>query len=154
MVKFNLEAGIRVVHVPPQPTDAISDVLAATINGRVTCMFAPISLTLGLIRDGRLFPLGVTTARRSTLLPDVPTIAEAGVAGFDFPIWYGMWAAAGTPTCVVEKLSKDIARALAGHTLRDWIAKHGGEPMSMTQPEFAQFVQDESENAARLSKAG
>jgi tripartite-type tricarboxylate transporter receptor subunit TctC len=100
-----------------------------------------------------LFPLGVTTARRSILLPEVPTIAEAGVAGFDFPIWYGIWAPAGSPTGVVNKLSRDIARVLAGPDLRDWIAKHGGEPMNMTQPEFARFVQSESEDAARFFKA-
>jgi hypothetical protein len=58
--------------------------------------------------------LGVTKARRSALLPEVPTIAEAGVAGFDFPIWYGIWATAGTPAAVVDKLSKDIARVIAG----------------------------------------
>jgi tripartite-type tricarboxylate transporter receptor subunit TctC len=152
IVKFNLDAGIKVVDVPPQPTDAIADVLAATIEGRTTYMIAPISIALTPIRDGRLFPLGVTTARRSTLLPEVPTIAEAGVAGFDFPIWYGIWAPAGTPTGVVNKLSKDIARVLAGPDLRDWIAKHGGEPMDMTQPEFARFVQSESEDAARFIK--
>jgi tripartite-type tricarboxylate transporter receptor subunit TctC len=152
IVKFNLEAGIKVVDVPPQPTDAIADVLAATIEGRTTYMIAPISITLTQIRDGNLFPLGVTTARRSTLLPEVPTIAEAGVAGFDFPIWYGIWAPAGTPTGVVDKLSKDIAHVLAGPDLRDWVAEHGGESMSMTQPEFARFVQSESEGAARLIK--
>jgi tripartite-type tricarboxylate transporter receptor subunit TctC len=87
------------------------------------------------------------------MLPEVPTIAEAGVAGFDFPIWYGIWAPAGTPTGVVNKLSNDIARVLAGPDLRDWIEKHGGEPMSMTRPEFARFVQSESESAARLVTA-
>ena len=153
IVKFNFEAGIKAVDVPPRPTDAIADVLAATIEGRTTYMIAPISITLTPIRDGKLFPLGVTTARRSTLLPDVPTIAEAGVAGFDFPIWYGIWAPAGTPTGITNKLSKDIARVLAGPDLRDWIAKHGGEPMNMTQPEFALFVQSESVNAARLITA-
>ncbi len=117
-------------------------------------MMAPISITLTPIRDGKLFPLGVTTARRSTLLPEVPTIAEAGVAGFDFPIWYGIWAPAGTPTGVVDKLSKDIARVLAGRDLRDWIAKHGGEPMSMTQPEFARFVQSESESCNATHQRG
>jgi len=153
VVKFNLEAGIKVVYVPPKPSDAIADVIAGTIAGRTTYMIAPISLALPQIRDGKLLALGVTTARRSTLLPEVPTIAEAGVAGFDFPIWYGVWVPAGTPAGVVEKLAKDIARVLAGPDLRDWVAKHGGEPMSMTQPEFARFVQSESESAARLIKA-
>jgi len=103
-----------------------------------------------LNRDGKLLPLGVTTARRSSLLPQVPTIAEAGVARFDFPIWYGLWVPARTPAAVVDKLSRDIGRVLAGPDLRDWITKHGAEPMRMTQPEFARFVQGESESAAWL----
>jgi tripartite-type tricarboxylate transporter receptor subunit TctC len=153
IVKFNLEADIKVVYVPPKPTDAIADLIAGTIAGRTTYMMAPISLALPQIRDGKLRALGMTTALRSTLLPEVPTIAEAGVAGFDFPIWYGVWAPAGTRAGVVDKLAKDIVRVLAGPDLRDWVAKHGGEPMSMTQPEFARFVQSESESAARLIKA-
>jgi len=153
VVRFNLSAGIEAVDVPPQPTDAIADIVAGTIEGRTTYVIAPISIVLAPIRDGRLFPLGVTTVRRSTLLPQVPTIAEAGVAGFDFPIWYGIWVPAGTPAGVVNKLSKDIGRALTGPDLRDWVTKHGGEPMSMTQPEFARFVQGESESAAQLINA-
>ena len=150
IVKFNLAAGIKVVDVPPRPTDAIADVLGATIEGRTTYMMAPISIVLTPIRDGKLFPLGVTTARRSALLPEVPTIAEAGVAGFDFPIWYGIWVRAGTPPAVVDKLSRNFARVMAGPEMRDWIAKHGGEPMGMTQPEFARFVRTESKSATRL----
>ena len=150
VIKFNLSAGIDAVDVPPQPTDAIADIIAGTIEGHTTYVIAPISIVLPHIRDGELLPLGVTTARRSALLPQVPTIAEAGVAGFDFPIWYGIWVPAGTPAAVVDKLSKDIGRVMGGPDLRDWIMKHGGEPMSMTQPEFARFVQRESESAARL----
>ena len=150
VVTFNLSAGINAVDVPPQPTDAIADIVAGTIEGRTTYMIAPIAIVLPHIRDGKLLPLGVTTAHRSTLLPDVPTIAEAGVAGFDFPIWYGIWVPAGTPAEVVNKLSRDIGRVLAGPDLRGWITKHGGEPMSMTQPEFARFVRSESVSAARL----
>jgi tripartite-type tricarboxylate transporter receptor subunit TctC len=153
IVKFNREAGIAAVDVPPQPTDAIADVLARTIEGRTTYMLAPISITIPAIRDGKLAALGVTTTRRSTLLPEVPTIAEAGVAGYDFPIWYGIWVRAGTPAGVVDKLAKDIARVLAAPALRDWISGHGSEMMSMTQPEFARFVLSESESAARLTKA-
>ena len=152
IMKFNLSAGIEAVDVPPQPTDAIADIVAGTIEGRTTYLIAPISIVLPHIRDGKLLPLAVTTASRSSLLPQVPTIAEAGVAGFDFPIWYGIWVPARTPAAVVDKLSKDIGRALAGPDLREWITKHGGEPMSMTQPEFARFVQGESESAARLGQ--
>ena len=152
VVKFNLSAGLEAVDVPPQPTDAIPEVIASTIEGHITYVMAPIAITFPRIRDGSLLPLGVTTARRSTLLPEVPTIAEAGVAGFDFPIWYGLWVRAGAATGVVDTLSKDIGRVLAAPDLRAWIAKHGGEPMSMTQPEFARFVQSESEGAARVMR--
>jgi tripartite-type tricarboxylate transporter receptor subunit TctC len=152
-VKFNRATGIKALEVLPRPSDAIAEVLAGTIAGRTTYMFAPIAITLPAIRDGKLLPLGVSTMQRSTLLPEVPTIAEAGVPGFDFPFWYGMWVPAGTPTRVVDKLAKDIARVLAELDMREWLAKHGAVPMKMTQREFARFVQTKSESAARLIKA-
>jgi tripartite-type tricarboxylate transporter receptor subunit TctC len=83
----------------------------------------------------------------------VPTIAEAGVIGFDFPFWYGMWVPARTPKYVVDILAKDIARVLAEPNMREWLAKHGADRMNMTQPEFARFVRGESESAARLIKS-
>jgi tripartite-type tricarboxylate transporter receptor subunit TctC len=86
-------------------------------------------------------------------LPEVPTISEDGVPGFDYPIWYGIWVPSGTPSRVVEKLGNDIARALASPDLLAQLAKHGAGPMSMTQAEFAQFVLRESKNAARIMKA-
>jgi tripartite-type tricarboxylate transporter receptor subunit TctC len=151
--KFNLEAGIKAVHVPARQGDAIADVIANTVAGRATYMMAPMPLALADIRAGKLCALGVTTKKRSSLLPEVPTIAEAGVPGFDYPIWYGVWVPAGTPAGVVDKLAKDIARVLAAPDLRDQLAKHGADPMSMTQPEFARFVLSESKSATRIRKA-
>ena len=151
--KFNLAAGIVAIHAPPRPSDSAADVLANAVAGRFTYYMAPVSLVLPQIRDGNLVALGVSTARRSTLLPDVPTIAEAGVAGFDFPIWYGIWVKAGTPCGLIDTLVKDIGRTLVEPDLRDWIAQHGGEPMNMTQPEFAHFVLSESESAAQTIEA-
>jgi tripartite-type tricarboxylate transporter receptor subunit TctC len=151
--KFNLAAGIKAVHVPARGSDAITETIASAVAGRTDYMLAPIQLAMVEIGAGRLRPLGVSTKKRSTLLPDVPTIAEAGVPGFDYPIWYGVWTPAGTPAGVVDKLAKDIARAMATPDLRDWLAKHGAEPMSMTQPEFAHFVSSESESAARIIQA-
>jgi len=153
IVKFNLDAGIKVTYVPPAATDGIADVIAGTIQGRTTYMITPIAIALPLIREHKLVALGVTTKRRSTLLPEVPTIAEAGITRFDFPIWYGVWVPAGTNASVVEKLAKDIARTLATEDMRDWMAKHGGEPMTMTQAEFVRFVLREKENAAQIIKA-
>jgi tripartite-type tricarboxylate transporter receptor subunit TctC len=151
--KFNQATGIKALHVPPWSNESNADTIANAIEARFTYYLAPISLALPYIRDGSLVALGVSTARRSTLLPEVPTIAEASVAGFDFPIWYGIWAPAGTPAGVVDKLSNDIGRMLAGPDLRAWIAEHGGEPVSMTQPEFVRFVESEGEGAAQLIKA-
>jgi len=151
--KFNLEAGIKAVHVPARAGDAIADTIANTVAGRTDYQLAPIQLALVEIRAGRLRALGVTTKKRSSLLPQVPTIAEAGVSGFDWPIWYGVWVPAGTPAGDVDKLAKDIARTLATPDMRDWLAKHGADPMIMTQPQFARFVLGESERAARIIKA-
>jgi len=151
--KFNLEAGIKAQHVPAGPGDSITNVIANTVAGRTAYMMAPIELALVDIRAGYLRALGVTTKTRSSLLLEVPTIAEAGVPGFDYPIWYGVWVPAGTPDDVVQKLAHDIARALASQDIRDRLAKHGAVPMSMTQPEFARFVLSESESAANIAKA-
>jgi tripartite-type tricarboxylate transporter receptor subunit TctC len=148
--KFNLEAGIIAVHVPGDTTPAA---IADAVAGRTDYMIAPISYALVDIRVGKLRALGVTTKKRSSLLPDVPTIGEAGVPGFDYPIWYGVWVPAGTRAGVVDKLAQDIARALASPDVRDRLAKHGADPMSMTQPEFARFVLSESESAAKIAKA-
>ena len=126
--KFNLEEGIKAVHVPTQPGDAIANVIADTITGRATYMMAPIPLALADIRAGNLRALGVTTQKHSPLLPDVPTVAKTGVPGFDYPIWYGVWVPAGTPAGVVYKLARDIAPALAAPDIRDRLAKDGPNP--------------------------
>ena len=151
--EFNLQVGIKAVHVPARLGDGITDVISNTIAGRTAYMMAPIQLSLADIRDGKLVALGVTTKQRSSLLPDVPTIAEAGVTSFDYPIWYGIWAPAGTPPDVVKKLAKDIESALAATDLRDRLAKHGADPMHMAQPEFERFVPGESECAVQIMKA-
>ena len=150
--EFNLQAGIKAVHVPARPGDAITDVISDTISGCTAYMMAPIQLALADIRDGKLVALGVTTKQRSSLLPEVLTIAEAGVVGYDYPIWYGIWAPAGTPPDVVKKLAKDIESALAAPDLRDWLTKHGADPMRMAQPEFERFIFGESERAAQIVK--
>jgi len=147
--KFNLEAGIKAIHVPARGADAIAN----TIAGHTTYALSPIPPVLSHLREGRLLALGVSGPQRSRALPEVPTIAEAGVAGFDYPIWYGIWAPAGTPAGVVHKLAQDIAQALSEPDLRDWIVNHGAAPMCMTQADFARFVLSESESAGRIIEA-
>jgi tripartite-type tricarboxylate transporter receptor subunit TctC len=152
-LKFNLAAGIKAIHVPPRPSDSNADMITNVIAGHTTYCITPISLVLPRLRDGTLVALGVTTTRRSSLLPEVPTIAEAGIASFDFPIWYGIWVRAGTPAAVIDQLARDFASVLLEPDMRDWIAQHGGEVMRMTQPEFARFVVSESKSAATIIKA-
>ena len=149
--ELSVIAGLRARHVPPQPSEAITDVLRQMIAGRAQYMLAPIPTALPAITDGSLLALGVSTSRRSSLVPEVPTIAEVGVSKFDFPIWYGVWAPAGTPANVVGVLATDIQSALASPEMRTWLQEHGAEPMRMTQPEFAQFVVSESKRAVRAT---
>jgi tripartite-type tricarboxylate transporter receptor subunit TctC len=151
--RFNLAAGINATHIPARGSDAIADTTSNTIAGRTDYALSPIPTTLPHIRAGRLLPLEVSGARRSSALPGVPTVAEAGVPGFDLPIWYGIWAPGATPAGVVQKLAEDIARALADPAVRASLVKHGGEPMSMPQPDFARFVLGESESAAQIMHA-
>ena len=151
--KFNLAAGITATHVPARGSVGIAETIANTIAGRTDYALSPIPTTLPHIRAGSLLPLGVSSARRSSALPDVPTVAQAGVSGFDFPIWYGIWAPAATPAVVVQKLAQDIARALSDPAVRAVLVTHGGEPMSMTQSDFTRFVRGESESAARIIQA-
>ena len=120
----------------------------------MTYMMAPIERALTDIRSGNLVALGVTTKKRASLLPEVPTVEQAGVAAFDYPIWYGVWVVSETPAGVVNKLASDIAQVMAAPDMRNWFVKHGADPMSMTQPEFARFVLSESERAARIVNYG
>jgi tripartite-type tricarboxylate transporter receptor subunit TctC len=153
VVKFNLAAGIKAIHAPPRPSDSNADMVTNLVAGHTTYSLAPINLVLPQLRDGTLVALGVSTTRRSTLLPEVPTIAEAGIASFNFPIWYGIWVRSGTPAAVIDQLARDFTRVMLEPDVRDWVAQHGGEVMKMTQPEFARFVVSESESAAAIIKA-
>jgi tripartite-type tricarboxylate transporter receptor subunit TctC len=151
--ELNLAAGIRAVHVPAGPDDAISDVVSNVVAGGIDYVIAPISIAAPHLADRNLVALGVTTARRTPALPDVPTLEEAGVRGYDFPIWYGVWAPAGTPTGIVERLATDITWAMSQPAVHDWLVNHGMEPMSMTPEAFARFVADETQRARRTIEA-
>jgi tripartite-type tricarboxylate transporter receptor subunit TctC len=152
--KLNRDLRITAVHEPPGSAESPSDVIAGTAAGRSTYAMSPISFAAPHLADGGLVALGVSTVRRSQLLPDVPSLAEVGVTDFDFPIWYGIWAPARTPSAIVGKLAGDIATVLAAPELLDWLLRHDAEPMCMTQAEFAAFVVSESERAAVLLSSG
>jgi len=147
--QFRIAAGIEALHVPYKGgAEAIND----TAAGRLAFTFNTITLALPYIRDGRLLALGVTGLERSDLLPHVPTIAEAALPGFEFTFWNGLWAPAGTPAPLAEQIARDLGRAVTAPDVRERFARLGAEPMTMTPPEFARFVQREIDNAERIAR--
>ena len=148
--KLKLMAGINVTHVPYKGTpEAIAD----TIAGRVCCYFAPINAALPHVRGGRAVALAVSSAKRSSLLPDVPTIAQAGVPGFDYTLWIGLWGPPGMPADVVDKINKAVNRVLASPDLAERLTNLGTLPMNMSSADFTRFVRSEVEDTARVLKA-
>jgi len=148
--KFKLAAGIDVVHIPYKGTpEALTD----TIAGRVTYFFSPISAALPFVRDGKLVALAVSTAKRSSALPNVPTVAEAGLPGFDYSLWVGLFAPTGTPADVIDKIARDVRTVAQSADVKERFAALGAEPMPMTPIEFKQFVDTEIAESAKVVKA-
>lgn len=148
--KLKLMAGIDVAHVPYKGTpEAIGD----TIAGRVCCYFAPINAALPHVGGGKAVALAVTSAQRSPLLPNVPTIAESGVPGFDYTLWIGLWGSAAMPGALVGKINADVRKALNSPDLKDRLTKLGTLPMDMSAQDFAQYVRREVEDTARVLQA-
>ena len=148
--KFKLAAGINVLHIPYKGTpEALTDTMA----GRIAYFFSPISAALPHVREGKLVALGVSSTKRSSALPNVPTIAESGLPGFDYNLWVGLFAPAGTPVAVVEKINHDVNRVLREPEVKERMAALGAEPMAMTPAEFDKFVRVEMDEAAKVVKA-
>jgi tripartite-type tricarboxylate transporter receptor subunit TctC len=148
--KFRLQAGFDAVHVPFKGTpEAISDV----IGGRSDWFFAPLSSALPLIRDGKLQALAVSTSKRSSQLPEVPTTVEAGVPGSDFVFWVGMIVNAQTPPAIQQRLHAEAMKALADPEVKDRLTRLGAEPYPMQPEAFNAFIRTEMDAAARIAKA-
>jgi tripartite-type tricarboxylate transporter receptor subunit TctC len=148
--QFRIAADINVVHVPYKGTQ---EALIDTIAGRVQYVISPIGPALSFIKDGRLLALAVTGARRSPVLPDVPTVAEAALPGFEFDSWSGLWAPAKTPKAVLNQLSNEVARILALPDIRERMQSEGSVPKSSTPEEFAKFTRAEIEKLGKVVKA-
>ena len=137
---FKTMAGVDLVHVPykgAQP--ALTDVIA----GQVQVMFATSASVIPFIHAGKLRALAVTTARRSPSVPDLPTVSEAGVPGFEAITWHGVVVPAATPAPLVERLNRDIVAALAQADLRERLAALGAEVRAGTPREFADYIASE-----------
>lgn len=123
----------------------------ALAKGDAAFWFPPVAGAVAGIREGKLVPLAVTADRRTALLPQVPTMAEAGVPQMESYAWFGLWAPAGTPAGVVDRIAQDVERALAAPDVREKLARLGAEPMSMTPSQFGRFVRGEIESSRRFT---
>jgi tripartite-type tricarboxylate transporter receptor subunit TctC len=147
---FKLSAKINVTHIPYRGTpEALTD----TMSGRIQFFVSPVLPAMSLIRSGRLVALGVTSPQRLPMLQDVPTIAEAAIPGFEYEGWYGVFAPARTSRAVVNKLSQEIARALAMSDVQDRILREGAAPKSMTPEQFDRMVREEIIMRGKIFKA-
>jgi tripartite-type tricarboxylate transporter receptor subunit TctC len=148
--KFNLYAGVKATHVPYKGTpEAISDV----IGGRADWYFAPLSSALPLIQSGKLKALAVSTPKRTSALPNVPTTIEAGIPNSDYVFWVGLIAPSGTSAAVIKRLNDEVVKALNNQEVKDRFAKLGAEPMPMSPENFNAFIKSEMEVAGKISKA-
>jgi tripartite-type tricarboxylate transporter receptor subunit TctC len=142
-------AGVDIRHIPYKGlTLAFPDLL----GGRVTMMFIPTSTVLPLVREGKLRALAVTSLRRTTMFPELPTIAESGYPGFDATLWYGLLAPARTPATIVGKLHLETVKALALPDLRAKLADLGLEGIGNSPDEFAAVIKTETPKWAKVIK--
>jgi tripartite-type tricarboxylate transporter receptor subunit TctC len=134
---FKRMAGIEMTHVPYKgTTPAFSDLIA----GRVQLIFEPMPTMLPHVRAGRMKALGVTTAKRSNATPDIPSIAEQGLDGFDVVLWYGMLAPAGTPKPILEKLHAAFVEFAALPDVRERLSSIGAEPATLSAADFTAMI--------------
>lgn len=140
-------AGVRMIHVPFKGSpEALQDVL----GGRSAFYMAPVNVALGLLKDGKLVPLGVSTRSRAAVLPDVPTLAGQGLTDYEVTLWFGMWAPAATPAGVVQKLNAAMNAIVQEPAIREQFSKLGMQPAPMKPEEFARFVRSEIDVYKRI----
>lgn len=148
--QFQLMTGLKMTHVPYKGS---SDAVLGVIRGDVQAMFTNLPPALPLIKDGRVRALAVTTLHRDASLPDLPTISEAGLPGYDVAAWFGVFAPAGTPDKIVQQLSEALIAATADATVKEKLAAQGFVVRTMPPAEFGKFVQSEVAKWAKVVKA-
>jgi tripartite-type tricarboxylate transporter receptor subunit TctC len=150
MELFKALTGTQMVHVPYKGTGpALTDLL----GGQIQLMFNSMPSVLPLVASGKLKALAVGSAQRSAAIPDIPTVAEAGVTGFENVTWYGMFAPSRTTRDIVVKLNREVVRILAEPEMAQRLAAQGAEPRSSTPEELAKFMQVESARWNKVIKA-
>src|SRR5436190_12801794 len=147
---FKAMAAIDVVHVPFK---GIPDALAETVAGRVQFFMAPIANSVNYVKDGRLLGLGVSSLQRDPLLPEVPTVDEAGVAGYQSELWFGLLTASGVPRAIIAKLNRDIVRILGEPDTRSRWGPIGIEPRPSAPEGFDRMIREEIALFSRIARA-
>ena len=146
---FKAMSGTNIVHVPHK---ASGEARNAVIGGHVQMMFDAITTMAPNAQAGQVRALGTTGTKRSELTPDVPTIAEAGVPGYEATIWLGIMAPAGTPKEIVEKLNSEINKVIARPDVKEAWAKQGAVPMPMTPAQFDKYLREDIDKWANVVK--
>jgi tripartite-type tricarboxylate transporter receptor subunit TctC len=146
---FNSMAGIKVVHVPYK---GLGPATADTIAGNITMTWDSITASAPLIKAGRLRALGIGSTKRSSLLPEVPTIAESGLSGFELGSWYAFFAPAATPPDLIRNLQREVVKAIAAPGMREQFATLGAEPVGSTPEELAAVVQRDLVKWAKVAR--
>ena len=137
---FNLAAGIKAVHIPYKGTP---EVITDTVTGRLHYAMSPLLAAVPQVRSGRLLMIGVTSPQRLAILPDVPTISEAALPGFDYQGWFGVLAPARVPQPVIAKLNAEIGRIIAMPETQERISRDGSTPKTSTPEAFEKLVREE-----------
>lgn len=146
---FKTQAQIDLQHIPYKGSSlAMTDVIA----GHVPLIFDSLGSSLPQIKAGKLRPLAITSGTRSAAAPDLPTVAESGLPGYDVSTWFGLWAPAGTPKDIVEKLSSEVRKILKSQEIANELNARGIEPIGSTPEEFASYQASESIKWARVVK--
>jgi tripartite-type tricarboxylate transporter receptor subunit TctC len=146
---FKHMAGVDIVHIPHKGSDQAR---TAVLGGQVDIMFDAISTIVGQVHAGKLKALGTSGKHRSPVTPDVPTISEAGVPGYESTIWLGLMAPAATPKPIVEQLSAAVNKIINSPEVKEIWAKQGATPMGMTPSAFGKFMRADIQKWAKLVK--
>ena len=147
---FKFMAGVDIVHVPYKGSDGAR---VGILGGQVQMMLDAITTMAPNVRAGKVKAMGTTGKTRSSVLPDVPTLSEAGVPGYETGIWLGLMAPAGTPRAVLERLNVEIAKVINAADVKEAWGKQGAAPMSMTLEQFDKFLRDDIAKWAGVVKA-
>lgn len=147
---FKQAAGIDTVHVPFK---GVPESLAETMTGRIQYMFSPVGPALPFIKSGRLLALGVGSAQRSVLLPEIPTIAEAALPGYAYDLWGGLFAPAATPRPIVDQINKEVTRIMNLPDIKEKLSSQGLMHRGLTPQEFDRFVRADIDKLGKVAKA-